>query len=98
MSTPETPSTSAWCVFEMIAKRFRVRPWTSHSSQSGLVRSSCWLNTRAAMFLSCSSEPGDGSAEWRTWYSRLKVGSSTQSGRPVSIGGFASFWRKRGTR
>ena len=41
---------------------------------------------------------GEGSAEWRTWYSRLKVGSSIQNGRPVSIGGCASFWRKRGTR
>ena len=98
MSTPETPSTSAWWVFETIAKRLRVRPWTSQNSQSGLVRSSCCEKTRAARFRSCSSEPGDGSAEWRTWYSRLKVGSSIQSGRPVSIGGFASFWRKRGTR
>ena len=42
MSTPETPSTSAWWVFETIAKRLRVRPWTSQSSQSGFVRSSCW--------------------------------------------------------
>ena len=31
--------------------------------------------------------PGAGSAVWRTWYSRLKVGSSTHSGRPVSSGG-----------
>ncbi len=97
MSTPETPSTSAWWVLVTNAKRLRVRPWTIHSSQSGFVRSSCWLNTRAAMLRSCSSEPGDGSAEWRTWYSRLKAGSSTQNGRPVGTGGKASFWRKRGT-
>ena len=80
------------------AKRFRVSPWTSHSSQSGFVRSSCWEKTRAAILRSCSSEPGAGSAEWRTWYSRLKLGSSTQNGRPVCAGGKASFWRKRGTR
>ena len=98
MSTPETPSTSAWCVFDTIANRLRVRPWTSHSSHSGFVRSSCCEKTRAARLRSCSSEPGEGRAEWRTWYSRLKVGSSTQNGRPVSIGGCASFWRKRGTR
>ena len=36
---------------------------------------------------------GEGSAVWRTWYSRLKSGSSTHSGRPVSSGGVASFWR-----
>ena len=35
----------------------------------------------------CSRRPGAGSAVWRTWYSRLNVGSSTHSGRPVSSGG-----------
>ena len=87
MSTPETPSTSAWWVLVTKAKRLRVSPWTIHSSQSGFVRSSCWEKTRAAMLRSCSSEPGEGSAEWRTWYSRLKAGSSTQNGRPVGAGG-----------
>ena len=29
-----------------------------------------------------ASSPGAGSAVWRTWYSRLNVGSSTHSGRP----------------
>ena len=61
-----------------------------------LVRSSCWEKIRAAIRRSCSSEPGAGSAEWRTWYSRLKVGSSIQNGRPVGTGGWASFWRNRG--
>ena len=87
MSTPETPSTSAWWVFVTSAKRFRVSPWTIHSSQSGFVRSSCCEKTREAMLRSCSSEPGAGSAEWRTWYSRLKAGSSTQNGLPVGAGG-----------
>ncbi len=67
MSTPETPSTRAWWVLVMIAKRLRSRPWTSHSSQSGFERSSGCEKTRPAMFRSCSSEPGAGSAEWRTW-------------------------------
>ena len=74
MSTPDTPSTTAWCVFVRSAKRFRVRPCTSHSSQRGFDRSSCWEKTRAAIRRSWSSEPGAGSAECRTWYSRLKVG------------------------
>ena len=42
MSTPETPSTSAWWLLPTIAKRSSRRPSTSHSSQSGLLRSSCW--------------------------------------------------------
>ena len=60
MSTPEMPSTSAWWVFESIAKRSPSRPSTSQISQSGLSRSSCWANTRPASALSCSSEPGAG--------------------------------------
>ena len=67
MSTPETPSTSAWWLLPMIAKRPSRRPSTSHSSQSGLLRSSCWEKIRAARLRSCSSEPGAGSAVWRTW-------------------------------
>ncbi len=72
MSTPETPSTSAWWLLPMIAKRSSRSPSTSHSSQSGLLRSSCWEKIRAARLRSCSSEPGAGSALWRTWYSRLR--------------------------
>jgi hypothetical protein len=92
-STPEMPSTSAWWVLEISAKRFSSRPCTSHVSHSGLERSSRWEWTRATSARSCSSEPGDGSAVWRTWYWRLKFASSTHSGRPVSSGGNASFWR-----
>ena len=67
MSTPETPSTSAWWLLPTIAKRSPLSPSTSHSSQSGLVRSSCWEKIRAARLRNCSSEPGAGSAVWRTW-------------------------------
>ena len=95
-STPATPSTSAWWVLVMSAKRSPSRPWTSHSSHSGLERSSAWEWIRAASARSCASDPGAGSAVSRTWYSRLKLASSTHSGRPVSTGGKASFWRKRG--
>ena len=91
MSTPEAPSTRAWCVLVITANRFLVRPWTSHSSQSGFERSSCWEKTLAAILRSWSSEPGEGSAEWRTWYSRLKVGSSIQKGRPVCAGGIGEL-------
>ena len=87
------PSTSAWWVLEISAKRPSSSPWTSHVSHSGFARSSRWEWMRAASARSCSSEPGAGSAVWRTWYSRLKFGSSTHSGRPVSSGGNASFCR-----
>ena len=92
-STPETPSTSEWWVFEISAKRLPSRPWTSQISHRGLERSSCWETIRAVRLRSCSSEPGDGSAVWRTWYSRLKFGSSTHIGRPSSKRGNVSFWR-----
>ncbi len=58
MSTPETPSTRAWWVLSIRAKRFRSSPWTSQISQSGLERSSACEKTRPAMLRSCSSEPG----------------------------------------
>ncbi len=67
MSTPETPSTIEWCVLLISAKRLRSSPWTSHSSQSGFERSSCWEKTRPASRCSCPSSPGSGSAVWRTW-------------------------------
>ena len=67
MSTPEMPSTSAWWVFESIAKRSPSSPSTSHTSQSGLSRSSCWEKTRPARSISWRSEPGEGRAVARTW-------------------------------
>jgi hypothetical protein len=78
---------------EMSAKPPSSSPSTSQSSHSGFERSSCWEKIRAARRISCCSEPGRGSAVWRTWYSRLKVGSSTHSGRPVPAGGTESRWR-----
>ena len=60
MSTPEMPSTSAWCVLPRIAKRSPSSPSTSHSSHSGLLRSSCCEKARPARCLSCSSLPGGG--------------------------------------
>ena len=59
----------------------------SQLSHSGFERSSCWETIRLVSWKSCSSLPGAGSAEWRTWYSRLNVGSSVHSGRPDSSGG-----------
>ena len=61
-STPATPSTSAWWVLEISAKRPSSSPCTSHSSHSGFVRSSRCEWIRAASARSCSSVPGSGSA------------------------------------
>ena len=59
-STPETPSTSAWWVLKISAKRSSSSPSTSQLSHSGLERSSCWEAIRAASGSSCSSLPGRG--------------------------------------
>ena len=83
-STPAMPSISEWWVFVISAKRSSSRPSISHISHSGLERSSCWEKIRAVRPCSCSQAPGAGSAVWRTWYSRLKLGSSTHTGRPLS--------------
>ena len=67
MSTPEIPSTIAWWDLVRIAKRSSSSSCTSHISQSGLERSSCWEKTRPASRRSCASPPGAGSAVWRMW-------------------------------
>ena len=66
-AAPETPSTSAWWVLETTAKRSSPTRSTSHSSHSGLERSSAWANTRPARRRRASSPAGAGSALWRTW-------------------------------
>src|SRR5436190_1588355 len=88
-STPATPSIRAWWVLVISAKRLSASPSTNQVSHSGLERSSRWEKIRAASASSFGSSPGSGSAVWRTWYSRLKDGSSTHSGRPVSSRGAA---------
>ncbi len=67
MSTPDTPSTSAWCVFVTMAKRSPFRRWTSQISHSGLARSSSCEKSRPESRFSSVSVPGRGSAVWRTW-------------------------------
>ena len=98
MSTPETPSTSAWWLLVTSAKRPSSTLSISHISHSGFERSRRWEKTRAARIRSCSSLPGAGRAVWRMWYRRLNWGSSTHFGRPWPKGTMRSFWRKRGTR
>ena len=66
-SAPETPSTRQWWVLLITAKRPSSRPSTSHSSHSGLERSRRWLKIRPASSRSWSTDPGAGSAVWRTW-------------------------------
>jgi len=87
------PSTSAWWLFEIIAKRSSFSPSMNHISHRGLERSRPWEKMRAVRLRSCSHCPGAGSAVWRTWYSRLKLGSSTHTGRPLSNAVKASLCR-----
>ncbi len=92
-SVPETPSTMAWCVLANIAQRSSSSPSTTHISHRGLERSSCWAMTRPTSLRSSRSPPGAGSAVWRRWYSMLKCGSSTHTGRPSSKGTHFTRWR-----
>ena len=92
-SVPETPSTNAWCVLANIAHRPSSRFSTTQISHSGLERSSCCAMTRPTSLRNSLSPPGDGSAVCRRWYSMLKYGSSTQTGRPSSKGTVRTFWR-----
>ena len=85
-SVPETPSTMAWWVFERTAQLPSSSPSTTQISQRGLDLSSGWDITRPTNFRSSASPPGEGRAVWRTWYSILKWGSSTHTGRPSSSG------------
>ncbi len=66
-SMPEMPSTSEWWVLEISAKRLPSSPCTRYVSHSGFERSSACEWMRAASARSWSSDPGDGSAVWRTW-------------------------------
>src|SRR5580704_16177718 len=97
-SAAATPSTSACCALARMAQRSSSSPSTTQISQRGFVRSSCWAMTRPTSLRSSVSPPGAGSAVWRRWYSMLKCGSSTQTGRPSSNGTKRTFWRYRGTR
>ena len=67
MSTPEMPSTSAWWVLAISAKRSPAIFSTSQISHSGLERSRRWENSRPASCLSALSSAGLGSAVWRMW-------------------------------
>ena len=58
MSTPEMPSTSAWWVFAISAKRSPAMRWTSQISHSGLERSRRWENSRPASCFSAASSAG----------------------------------------
>ena len=71
-----------WCTFEITAQRPASSPSATHISQSGFARSSCWDITLPTRSRNSSSPPAAGSAVRRTWYSRLKCGSSTHAGRP----------------
>ena len=72
-----------WWTLEIRAHRPSVRPSTIHASHSGRLRSSSTDMSRLIRLLSSCSPPGGGRAVWRTWYARLKCGSSTHTGRPT---------------
>ncbi len=77
--TPDTPSISEWCILMNNAKRSPSRPSMIVHSHGGRVRSIGVLCRRPTSSPSSRSPPGQGSAAWRTWYSRSMWRSSTHS-------------------
>ena len=57
-SAPVTPSMAAWCIFVTIASWPSSRPSTTHSSQSGRVRSSGRPAMSPTISASSCIEPG----------------------------------------
>ncbi len=62
MSAPDTPSTRAWWVLLISAKRSRESPPISQISHRGFDLSRRWEKIRPARSFSCSVPPGFGSA------------------------------------
>ena len=82
----------------MIPKRSSSKPSVSHSSQSGLLRSSGGERYSPITSWNWASVPGEGRVTRWTWLWTSKPGSSTHIGVPIFSGGQASFWRRRGSR
>jgi hypothetical protein len=77
---PLMPSISEWCILMKSAKRPPSSPSMMVHSQGGRLRSSGVLCRRPTSSPSSRSPPGQGSAAWRTWYSRSISSSSIQTG------------------
>ena len=82
-STPETPSTSAWWVFETSAQRAVVEALDEPQLPQRLrAVQALGEDPRGERVRACPRSPGAAAPVWRTWYSRLNVGSSIQRQRP----------------
>ena len=82
-STPAMPSISAWWVLEISAEAAVVEALDEpHLPQRLGAVELLGEDPRGEVAAAAPRCPGAGSAVWRTWYSRLKSGSSTHSGRP----------------
>ena len=89
--TPETPSISEWCILMNSAKRLPSSPSMMVHSQGGRVRSIGVLCSRPTSSPSSRSPPGQGSAAWRTWYSRSMWRSSTHSATGFMLKAYLSL-------
>ena len=96
--TPPSPSVIVWCIFSIRAARPPSRPSTITNCHSGRVRSNGSAVISVARSSSWRSVPGLGSAMRRTWWSRSKSGSSTQTGALTLPGEVCTRWRSRGIR
>ena len=85
-SVPDTPSTMQWWVFDAMAQRSPLQPIDHPDLPQRLGPVELLGHDPAHQVAELGLAARGGSAVWRTWYSMLKWGSSTQTGRPRSTG------------
>jgi hypothetical protein len=87
---PLMPSIRLWCILMNIANRLPSSPSIRVHSHGGRIRSSGVLCRRPTSSPSSRSPPGQGSAAWRTWYSRSMSSSSIHTGAGFLLNAYFS--------
>ena len=97
ISTPPTPSVTAWLRCTIRAARPPASPSMSVAVHSGREMSSGDCRATSARSITSRRVPGSATRTRRTWKSRLKSGSMTQRGAAVGSVGITTFCRSRST-
>ena len=98
MSTPETPSTSAWWLLVTSAKRPPSTLSMSHISHSGFERSRRWEKTRAARIRSCSVAARGGEGGVADVVAEVELGVVDPLRAALAEGDHAQLLAEAGTR
>ena len=97
ISTPPTPSVTAWLRCTIRAARPPASPSMSVAVHSGREMSSGDCSATSARSMTSRRVPGSETRTRRTWKSRLKSGSTTQRAGAVGSVGITTFCRSRNT-